>query len=419
MKILLIAYAFPPLLEAQSIRWAYISKELIQKGVSVDVFTIKLPKGYGDPDCLPHPQIKIYPTFPGPIEGMFFIFKKDFLKDGLNVRENTKRKGIFIIGKHFYKLTRNTLNNVLIPDIRTEWFPFAFIKLREILNKNSYDIIVSSHEPGVCHLLGLCAKKLKNIIWIGDFGDPFVTIYTPRYRRPIDKTLERILLQNMDHILLTNNCFKEIYCKKYKLSANKITIIPQGFNTSEKLSYIKNNTFTIIYTGTFYKKFRSPKNLIKALQILKDKIPFKFILAGRNEQFLKDFQTLGESFEFLGLISHKETLIQQAKADLLINIANDQPEQIPGKGYEYLGSKRPILYISNFDDEYAQLIKRINRGLVVKNDAIALVKALSKIYDLWYHDELDQAFYLGIDRCKEFSWLHITEKFLNLLNQLK
>jgi len=36
-----------------------------------------------------------------------------------------------------------------------------------------------------------------------------------------------------------------------------------------------------------------------------------------------------------------------------------------------------------------------------------------------YHDELDQAFYLGIDRCKEFSWSHITEKFLNLLNQLK
>jgi len=59
-----------------------------------------------------------------------------------------------------------------------------------------------------------------------------------------------------------------------------------------------------------------------------------------------------------------------------------------------MGSKRPILYISNFDDEYAQLIKRINRGLVVKNNIIALADALYKIYDLWYHDELDQAFYL-------------------------
>jgi hypothetical protein len=44
-RILIIAYSYPPLMEAQSIRWAHLSRELRLRGNEVDVLTIRLP-GY-------------------------------------------------------------------------------------------------------------------------------------------------------------------------------------------------------------------------------------------------------------------------------------------------------------------------------------------------------------------------------------
>lgn len=42
-KILLVAYSYPPLGDAQSLRWYYISNELANIGYKIDVITIKHP----------------------------------------------------------------------------------------------------------------------------------------------------------------------------------------------------------------------------------------------------------------------------------------------------------------------------------------------------------------------------------------
>ena len=57
----------------------------------------------------------------------------------------------------------------------------------------------------------------------------------------------------------------------------------------------------------------------------------------------------------------------QRQADVLINIANDDMTQIPGKFYEYLGSGRPILHLSNASEPVAEAIVRLRRGWVCAN----------------------------------------------------
>jgi len=411
MKILLIAYAFPPLLEPQSLRWAYLTRELAVLGHKIDVLTIHLPKAYQDLLYLISPHIRIFRVYPGLIEGTFFKTKIRIL--GSETASTEKRRSPrFILLKFFYRLLRNFSNEILIPDLRTEWFPFAYGKLRGLVRDHKYDLVLSSHEPGIDHILGYFAKKWSGSRWIGDFGDPIVSVYTPQYRRTLDSRLEKFLLKHMDGVVVTNGRLKAKFLHTYEfLNDRKIMVLHQGFDATFSLNKTeRNRVFTLSYLGAFYEDFRSPMNLANALLKLRD-VNFKFVLAGRNELFIKYFKGLGKKFEYQGLIPHREALVLQQGSDLLINIANRQDYQIPGKGYEYLGAMTPILQISDTEDEYSRLIKQINRGFVVRNNEFEIADLITSLYHLWEKDELRSYFNLSADGVRDFSWQNLTHKF--------
>ena len=246
--------------------------------------------------------------------------------------------------RSFYRMGRNGCNQILIPDLKTEWLLFSYSRLKKLIRTRPYDLILSSHEPGVCHILGYLAKKWSGIRWIGDFGDPFIKFSSPKFRRPIDNKLELFLLRQMDGVILTNERLRARMIKKYPfLSDKKIMEISQGFDEHFPLSRgEKTRVFTLSYFGNFYQEFRSPKIFARALR-RSSSLRLKFFLAGRNEPFLGDFYGLGDRFEYKGLIPHREALVRQREADLLVNFANLDDDMIPGKGFEYLGAGKPIL----------------------------------------------------------------------------
>ena len=136
----------------------------------------------------------------------------------------------------------------------------------------------------------------------------------------------------------------------------------------------------------------------------------KFFLAGRNESFLTDFYGLGDRFEYKALIPHREALARQRESDLLVNFGNRQDDQIPGKGFEYLGAGRPILQVSDVEDEFSLLIRRLKRGLVVRNDEKEIAEAIEYLYDLWEKDEIDAAFDLSLSGVRDYSWKRLAQK---------
>jgi len=409
MKILLIAYAFPPLLEPQSIRWAYLTRELAALGHEIDVLTISCPGSYDDLLYLISPRIRIFRVYPGIIEGTFLKAKSWILGSETAARDKTKTHRRIM--RSLYWAARNGSNWALVPDLRTEWLLFSYRRLKRLIRTHPYDLILSSHEPGVSHILGYLAKKWSGARWIGDFGDPFVTVSTPRFRRPIDRKLEIFLLRRMDGVILTNEKLRAKFLEKYPfLIEGKVTAIPQGFDENPSLANVgRNRDFTLSYFGAFYQDFRSPKIFARALR----RIPtcrLKFFLAGRNESFLTDFYGLGDRFEYKGLIPHREALARQRESDLLVNFGNRQDDQIPGKGFEYLGAGKPILQVSDVEDEFSLLIKRLKRGLVVRNDEKEIAEAIKYLYDLWEKDEIDAAFDLSLNGVRDYSWGRLAQK---------
>lgn len=398
MKILLIAYSFPPLWEPQAIRWYYLSRELSSLGLNIDVVTVKYPSN--ESVYIPL-NIKIHRIFPGPFE--FLAFKS---REVIGVDRNAKirRKPFFNVAKKIYRLSKSFLTNLLPGDARTEWFPFALNYIRNKLDVKNYDWIITSHEPYVDSLLGLyLKKKYPKIKWFADIADPFTAWYYPKWRKSIDKKTEKKVLTMADKISVTSENLIKQYIESYGISEEKILLIRQGFNLNQTQSKNNNKKITFAYVGTFYKNVREPGNLFSALNDLD--FDFDFVIAGRNEEFLPDSSYLKKRIRFLGFVSHLKALEIQRKADVLIHLTYKNKTQVPGKFFEYLGSGVPILCITyDENDETAVLTKKLNVGLVCKNEKEDIKKSLQYLYKLWQENKIKETFTLNPENFKEYSW---------------
>ena len=418
-RILIIAYSYPPLMEAQSIRWAHLSRELVRKGNEVDVLTIRLPSYYDDGLYLVR-GVSVHRTYPGPIQNLFFNTKAALRVEDKSYQE--KRGSIahqFLRGG--YEILRRFMNFVLIPDLRTEWLPFAMFKLIRILNKKQFDIVISSHEPGVDHLLGFVAKTFYPIQWIGDFSDPMLTFYTPKMRRPIDQRVQGALLKRMDRVLVTNRKLKEDFLTQYPfLSSNRICLLTQGFDDglwkdAERVVHDKKR-LRLVYTGTFYRNERDPLELFKALRDLKE-MDVEFLIAGRNDEVVSDakkFGLLGNKVNYLGYLKYRDSIRVQQEGDVLVHIGNRSSNQVPGKIYEYLGARKPILAIlRNPNDEMKDLVLRLKRGVVIPDEAPRIGEAVSFLWELHRQGKLLSSFNLSLEEVDQYSWKSLSNLLIN------
>ncbi|MDR6732605.1 glycosyltransferase [Delftia lacustris] len=385
MKILLVAYEFPPILAAQALRWFYLSNELAKLGVNVHVICPDISAEHAFPMDLDG-RIAIHRVWPGP-----FI--------GLSQRLASKRHGrpedvTGIKSSHAswafraYRLVRSVLDAVLYPDVRSEWYPFALRKMRKLLRTEDFDVVISSHEPAVDIFVGCHARRF-NIPWVVDLGDPLLTPYSPRWRRAVDSIVERKVISCATSIWVTGDSVSNLLKQRHGEGiGEKISVLPQGF-PSEQTDFIdrpSGRRFLLVFTGNFYRDFRNPVELAKALSLMKD-LDISFIIAGNNSAFEDLFHDV-DGVKFLGQRSHFECLELQQQADVLVNIGNVQSYQIPGKVYEYLGSKKPILHIQTGEcsDPGAELIESTGAGVVVKNSHQEIERVLRHMCLQWMND---------------------------------
>ncbi|MBM4277114.1 MAG: glycosyltransferase family 4 protein [Deltaproteobacteria bacterium] len=403
MKILLIAYSFPPLQDPQSLRWYYLSNALSELGMEIDVLTVQHPEKQAWPF---HKNIRIFRIFPGPVEYIALRAKWDMGVEA-NGNEKIRRSARFKILKSLYWGARKLGGHVLPGDIRTEWFPLVLRYIAKYIELKKYHYILTSHEPWVDSLLGLYLKvKHPKIKWIADFGDPYVALYTPRHKLFFENRFEKSIYEKADMLIFTHPQVVHHLDRKYPfIRDKKIVLIAQGFSygLSREGKHVesRNKIFTMTYAGTFYRDFRNPSNLIQALSKLE--FDYRFLLIGRNEGFLKDFEAIGEKCEFLGYMDHFKVLHLERESDVLIHLSNRNGVQIPGKIYEYLGSRRPILCITNNTlDKTGDLIKDLKMGIATPDHPDEIKQAIERLYRGWKKEKgrVDISF----EKLYDYSW---------------
>ena len=366
-------------------------------------------------------RLEVYRLRPGPMESFLQHLKKTLTVESPDNAIKRKR-ALFRLGKLMLETVKKTYGLILAGDYKTEWFP-VFISNMNKLGLKEYKVLITSQYPLVDGLIGLYIKsRYPDIFWIADIGDPVCAPYNAKLKKPIDEYFEKKIVHKADRVIVTNRNIRLLLSCKYGVSRKKIEIITQGFDAerfkNKKLERVKNENFTMFFSGTFYRGFREPKNLIDALCQLKH-LDFKLKIAGRNELFLKDFDKIKNKVEFLGFVPYEKSLELQENADVLVNISNKQVFQVPGKLFEYIGSKKPILNIvyDKDRDETAWFINRFRIGLVCENRVEEIKNDILTLYKEWENNKLYKMFKFDNTDLLEFSWQNGAEKLKRIVSE--
>ncbi|WPY99994.1 glycosyltransferase family 4 protein [Christiangramia sp. OXR-203] len=325
------------------------------------------------------------------------------------------------------KLMLFVRGNFFIPDARKFWVKPSVNYLKSVLEKEMFDVLITTGPPHSLHLIGLELQKNLNIKWIADFRDPWTEIgyhkklKLTRSSRQKHKSLESEVLNKADHIITTSYTTKAEFESK---TTRPIRVITNGFDKLQEES-ITSEDFEISHIGSLLSG-RSPDILWKAIaEIVEDDPAFrnklKIRLAGKISSEVKEsIEELGlqKYLQIEGYVSHKEALELQNRASILLLLEIDSLETrgiIPGKIFEYFAAKRPILAIGPENWEAGKMVLDTQSGTYLLFGDKEKVK--SWIKDQFYQKELQ-----GIKRINsDISQYHrkeLTGELADLINKI-
>lgn len=447
MRIVLVAYDFPPIPSPQSLRWAYLVRELALQGHEIHVLTPDLP-GYGAGGLPQLPEtVAVHRVYPGPLSALLRGGRKAPAKaavpvpspassapsvapvpslepvlppswthaavpgtvpsmseparnvhsfeepdwngrfgneahTGLQSSPASKPAGIAVPagnGHAYHDLNwkgrlrhrvengfrsapatlnwkgrlverlKRGLSRVIFPDYRAEWLPWARRDLRSLLDKVRPDLVVTSHEPACSLPLGLEAKRL-GYRWVADLGDPVLATYTPEHWKERAHQLERNVCHQADMVCVTTEKTALLLEQRHGRTPARRLVLTQGYDAAfvdrEELAAavpFDGRRLELLYTGSFY-AFRRADALIAAVEAVPG-VRLSVATINAPDYLLEAVARHPEKFRLLGFLSHTVALSAQRRCDVLVNIANADPVQIPGKVYEYLGAGRPMIHL--------------------------------------------------------------------------
>jgi glycosyltransferase involved in cell wall biosynthesis len=378
-KVLIVAYHFPPLSGGGVFRTLKFTKYLPEFGYQPHVLTVKNPM-YRTKDAallgeVP-PEAKVYRTF---------SFEHRILRAP--------------------RLLGMNLKWLYIPDENIGWLPSAVRQGEKIIKKEHIDVVYATAPIFTSLLIGFLLKKKTGKPLVVDYRDPWTqnvfVKYPSKFHRKIEDKMETSVLATADHIIVTAEPMKHKLVEKYPFTKGKIDTITNGFDPEDfkNLTAKKDKEkFVIAYTGSLYglrtgtKFFTALKELIEENPELQTKMQVLFAgLPSKQAVFLIEKFGLKNVVKLLGYRSHQESLTLMANADVLLLImSSDEVHDakigtltIPGKLFEYLGAKRPILAIAP-PGPAADIISSTKTGVIVPpRDTGVIAQAIFKLFQEW------------------------------------
>jgi glycosyltransferase involved in cell wall biosynthesis len=296
---------------------------------------------------------------------------------------------------------------LFIPDSRILWFPFALNKLWHLHQAKSIDILIASMPPFTAGLVGILFKKWMGSSVILDFRDAWIdNPYNPEMSQMMTRLnakIESYCLRNADGLIFVNPALQEHYMTKYQpLSFIPNTCIRNGFDEedfkdiSSKTASNSDSPFKLGIMGSVYSQGNRPLSLLKALQEMviensRLEHQLKLILIGKwTADFLKHLGSFNFPHGLVEVIpyqTHINALNQASKFDALtLSIEENfrgSTFVTPGRIYEYLRLKKPILAICPLSSDLTNVVKDHQAGKVIGSDDVEGIK--NQLYEWIYN----------------------------------
>ena len=379
-KVLLTAYHFPPLGGGGVFRVLKFAKYLPEFGYQPHVLTVKNPMyRTRDPTLVREipSDAKVYRTF---------SFEHRILRAPRLLDINLK---------WFY-----------MPDQNIGWLPFAVSAGAKIVKKEKIDVIYATAPLWTSLLIGFFLKRQTRKPLVIDFRDPwtdnpFIT-YPTKFHKWFEKKIEKIMVAHADYVTVAFDSIKNTLVKKYPFIKSKIETITNGFDPEDFKNlkiYGKTGKFTITHVGSIYGLLTAEpllvalKELVEEKKEIREKVEAVFVgRYGKETPLLVRKLGLQENVRFVDYVPHRqglEFMVNSQALLLLLTVEDPRGKGIlPGKIFEYIASRKPIIAIAPENGRAAKIIKSVNAGTVISQKNVQRIKeAIVDYYKQWTEGE--------------------------------
>ncbi len=267
--------------------------------------------------------------------------------------------------------------NLFIPDARKFWIRPSTRVLSRWLQQNEVAALFSSGPPHSTHLIARALKRTFDLPWLADFRDPWTNIdfydqlMLTRWADRTHRRQEQSVLREADRVTTVSWSWAKDFAA---LGRPEVEVITNGFDEADfpASAVSKDTLFSICHIGSLNRDrnnlplWEVLADLAETLPSFRDKFRLRFI--GKTEALtFTQLEDLGLSpnVERIAYLPHSEVTTSLGRAHVLLLLTNDTPAAqgiIPGKTYEYLAARRPVLAIGPPDGDAARVLSLTQAG---------------------------------------------------------
>jgi len=428
-RVLIISYYWPPAGGISPLRCLKIAKYLrkfdwepiIYSPLNADYPIIDNDYLKDVPEDIEHIKGEIWEPF------RLFKFlsgkkKEDKLNNIFHVRDRNEN---FVD-----KLGKWIRSNFFIPDARSMWIRPSVKLLSKYLKDNPVDAMFTDGPPHTNTMIGLRLKQKFKIPWLSDYQDPWTQV-------DYYKLLILMPFADRKHRKLENECLNfadalTIASDTWALDLNqiankKVEPLYYGYDEEDFEGLISNldNDFTIFHGGLLgYDRF--PENLFQAIielidEELLDKQRVRIVLAGQVDYSIVEFlkaSILNNNVDLIGTLKRKQVLQHLLNSQMIllpINKAANAKGRIPGKLFECLRARRPILCLGPIEADTSRIVEKTLSG---KSFDYSDVKNVKQYILDRYNKYLNGSNHIENKNIEQYRNDLQTEKVANILNQI-
>lgn len=426
-KVLVITYYWPPSGGSGVQRWVKFAKYLPAEGWMPVIYTPENPEMQSEDRSLCADIPAETEVIRRPITEIYSLYRALTGRKASAAEVNVVNRQ----PKNWkQRLVMWIRGNAFIPDPRITWVRPSVRFLKRWLKEHPVDVIVSTGPPHSMHLIARKVARATGIPWIADFRDPWTKIFYFKHlhlsgwaRRRHEK-LEGQVLDEATAVVAVSPLVQEEF---RSMTRTRVELITNGYDPDD---YARDDVrtdgcFNLTHTGLF----AADGNPLALWKVLGDKVRedmefarrLRLRLVGKTDASVIEAiraAGLSEQLVDLGYQDHRTAVREQTGASVLLLPLREEPEYratLPGKLFEYLGARRPILGIGQTDGAMARVVAQARAGEVYDwPDEAGLRSAVDRLWDSYLRGETG----VGSDGIEAYSRRSTARQMAALLDEL-